>query len=240
MIEVRHLSKSFGPVAAVRDLSFDAPDRTITGFLGANGAGKTTTLKAIAGVLQPDAGTVQVGARNGGEKVHSPLGVLLDHHGLYPRLTTREHLAFFGRLRGLTGSALADRVEEILVMLGLTEIADRRTSGFSQGERMKVSLGCAIVHAPGHLLLDEPTNGLDVPTVRAFRALLKQLRDSGTCILFSSHVLSEIEGLCDRVVIIARGMLVAEGSLEDVRRRAEVAGLEDAFVKLTAVAGGSV
>jgi sodium transport system ATP-binding protein len=235
MIQVRHLTKSFGAVTAVSYLSFDAPDGAITGFLGANGAGKTTTLRAIAGVLKPDTGTILVGdPLSDPSTVRTHLGALFDHHGLYPRLTAREHLWYFGRLRGLGGPGLRDRVDGLVSTLGLTGIADRRTSGFSQGERLKVSLACALIHAPRHLLLDEPTNGLDVPTVRALRTLLKTLRDSGTCILFSSHVLSEIEGLCDRIVIIARGKAVAEGTLDDVRSRAETEGLEDAFVKLTA------
>jgi sodium transport system ATP-binding protein len=234
MIQVRQLTKSFGSVTAVSHLSFDAPDGVITGFLGANGAGKTTTLRTIAGVLKPDAGTIGIG---GSERnrlgPHRSLGALLDHHGLYGRLTAREHFIFFGRLRGLAGALLTDRVEQILSTLRLTSVADRRTSGFSQGERMKVALGCALIHQPAHLLLDEPTNGLDVPTVRALRLLLKELKDSGVCILLSSHVLSEIEGLCDRVVIIANGRVVAEGTVDEVRDRVNAAGLEDAFVQLT-------
>jgi sodium transport system ATP-binding protein len=235
MIHVRQLTKSFGAITAVSHLSFDAPDGAITGFLGVNGAGKTTTLRTIAGVLKPDAGTIRVGgAEPHSLGAHQSLGALLDHHGLYGRLTAREHFTFFGRLRGLAGSYLADRVQQILATLRLTAVADRRTSGFSQGERMKVALGCALLHQPSHLLLDEPTNGLDVPSVRALRLLLKELRDSGVCILFSSHVLSEIEGLCDRVVIVAHGRAVAEGTVDEVRDRADAAGLEDAFVTLTA------
>jgi sodium transport system ATP-binding protein len=234
MIQVRQLTKSFGSVTAVSQLSFDAPDGEITGFLGANGAGKTTTLRTIAGVLKPDAGTICIGGPEpSAPGPHQSLGALLDHHGLYGRLTAREHLTFFGRLRGLAGAHLTDRIAEILSTLRLASIADRRTSGFSQGERMKVALGCALIHQPAHLLLDEPTNGLDVPTVRALRLWLKELRARGICILFSSHVLSEIEGLCDRVVIVSRGRVVAEGTVDEVRDRADAAGLEDAFVKLT-------
>ena len=229
MIHVRQLTKSFGSITAVSDLSFDAPDGAITGFLGANGAGKTTTLRAIAGVLKPDAGTLRIEPR-------PSLGALLDQHGLYGRLTAREHLIFFGRLRGLAGRHLTDRVAQTVDMLRLTTIADRQTSGFSQGERMKVALGCALVHEPAHLVLDEPTNGLDVPTVRALRLLLRELRDRGVCILFSSHVLSEIEGLCDRVVIIATGRVVAQGTVDDVRDCVDAVGLEDAFVRLTTAA----
>jgi sodium transport system ATP-binding protein len=236
MIQVRQLSKSFGRVAAVRNLSFDVPDGGITGLLGSNGAGKTTTLRMISGVMNPDAGTIRL---NGVSTSDDPrgarhsLGALLDHQGLYPRLTGREHLAYFGRLRAVSPRILKDRVEHAVVALGLTSIADRRVGGFSQGERMKVSLGCAMIHEPSHLLLDEPTNGLDVPAMRALRTWLKTRRASGTCILFSSHVLSEIEELCDRVVIVADGAVAAEGTLEDIRRQADSKTLEDAFVALT-------
>jgi len=161
------------------------------------------------------------------------VGALLDHQGLYARLTGREHLAYFGRLRGLSAAILRNRVEKVLSTLGLIAIADRPVGGFSQGERMKVSLGCALIHEPTHLLLDEPTNGLDVPAVRALRLLLKELRDKGTCIIFSSHVLGEIEELCDRVVILAKGALAAEGRLEDVRNQIDGGTLEDAFLTLT-------
>jgi sodium transport system ATP-binding protein len=238
MIQVRQLYKSFGSTTAVRHLSFDAPDAAITGFLGANGAGKTTTLRAIAGVLKSDAGAILIGRQaRSGLVAGATLGALLDHHGLYDRLTVREHLLYFGRLRSVAARDLARRVENMLSTLGLAAVADRRTSGLSQGERMKTSLGCALIHEPGHVLLDEPTNGLDVPTVRALRVLLKDLRDRGTCILLSSHVLGEIEGLCDRVVIIAKGCLVADGAVDEVRARADAAGLEEAFVKLTGSAG---
>jgi sodium transport system ATP-binding protein len=239
MIQVRHLGKSFGRVTAVEGLSFDAPDGAITGLLGANGAGKTTTLRMISGVLSPNAGTIQLGTpcpRGDAVMARQRLGAFLDDHGLYPRLTAREHLAYFGRLRGMSGTFLEDRVSHVLSTLNLTTVADRRASGFSQGERMKVSLGCAMIHAPSHLLLDEPTNGLDVPTVRALRLWLTQWRDQGTCILLSSHILSEIEELCDRVVIVARGTVVTEGTLEQVRAQAEVEALEDAFVKITSAA----
>jgi len=236
MIHVRQLSKSFGRVAAVRNLSFDVPDGVITGLLGANGAGKTTTLRMISGVMNPDAGVIRLTGAAAGDDPRDGrrrLGALLDHQGLYPRLTGREHLAYFGRLRGVSRRFLSDRVEQVVGALGLTAIADRRVGGFSQGERMKVSLGCAIIHEPTHLLLDEPTNGLDVPAVRALRTWLKTRRTNGTCILFSSHVLSEIEALCDRVIIVTGGAAVAEGTLEEICRHAGRDRLEDAFVALT-------
>jgi sodium transport system ATP-binding protein len=225
MIQVQDLSKSFDNRPVVRSLSFQACDGAITGLLGANGAGKTTTLRMICGVLQPDSGSVTVDC--------AATGALLDHMGIYPRLTVRENLAYFGMLRGMPPALLAERMSHVLAALGLEAIADRRTARFSQGERMKTALGRAILHAPKNLLLDEPTNGLDVPTVRSLRDLLRRLRDAGACVLFSSHVLEEVRALCDQVVIVDHGCLVAEGSPADLCRQTGSASLEDAFVKLT-------
>jgi sodium transport system ATP-binding protein len=236
MIQVRQLRKSFDGVEAVRNLSFDAPDGAITGLLGPNGAGKTTTLRMLTGVLRPSSGTIRIGGSSFHEDAagaRQRLGALLDDHGLYARLTAREHLVYFGRLRGLARESMADRAGQVLSTLGLTALADRRVGGFSQGERMKVSLGCALIHEPGHVLLDEPTNGLDVPSVRALRQVLKRLRDRGSCIIFSSHVLSEVEELCDRVVVLAGGTVTAQGTLNDVREQTRSETLEDAFVALT-------
>lgn len=236
MIQVRHLSKSFDRVAAVRDVSFDAPDGAITGLLGRNGAGKTTTLRMLSGLLRPGRGTVRidgVALADNQRLAREEVGALLDHQGLYARLSAREHLAYFGRLRGLTSTALAQRVSDVLATLGLEPIADRRAGGFSQGERTKVALGCAMIHQPRHLLLDEATNGLDIPTVRSVRQLLKQLRDRGTCIVFSSHVIGDVQDLCDRLVFVANGAVVAEGTPDEVQRRAGTETLEDAFVRLT-------
>jgi len=225
MIQVQNLTKRFGIRAVVNDLSFTAADGSITGLLGANGAGKTTTLRMICGVLQPDGGTVAVDRRR--------LGALLDQTGIYSRLTVRENLAYFGELRGIPSAELAERVSQVIATLGLGAIADRRTAGFSQGERMKTALGRILLHGPRSLILDEPTNGLDVPTVRSLRDLLRRLRDDGVCIVFSSHVLDEVRALCDRVVVIDRGRLVAEGTGEALCRDTGSATLEDAFVKLT-------
>src|SRR5579871_6300064 len=154
MIHVNELSKSFGGRPVVRDLTFAARDGCITGLLGANGAGKSTTLRMICGLLRAD---------SGGVTVEGSLGALLDHAGIYPRLTARENLAYFGELRGMAPRDLAERIERVIETLGLGPIADRRTAGFSMGERMKTALGRAILHGPQNLLLDEPTNGLDVP-----------------------------------------------------------------------------
>ena len=236
MIKVQNLAKSFQERPAVRDLSFDAPDGAITGLLGANGAGKSTTLRMICGVLQPDSGSIAIddaAAKTGVLARQQRLGALLDHTGIYSRLTVRENLLYFGRLRGMPPHLLRARAESVISILRLERIADRRTAGFSQGERMKTALARALLHSPRNLLLDEPTNGLDVPTIRSLRDLLKRLRESGTCILYSSHALDEVRALCDNVVILSHGSLIARGSPADLCVQTDTASLEDAFVKLT-------
>jgi len=236
MIEVHHLQKQFGAVAALRDVSFLAPDGAITGLVGANGAGKSTTLRTICGVLKPGGGQVRV---DGISPADDPLalqrrvGGLLDHAGLYSRLTPRETLAFSGRLHGIPRRRLGERVEEVIAFLGMQSVADRPTLGFSQGERMKTALGRALIHAPRNLVLDEPTNGLYVPSVRSLRLLLRRMRDAGACIVFSSHVLDQVRELCDRIVIVAHGRVVAEGATGELCGRAGVATLEDAFMAFT-------
>ena len=225
MIEVQNLRKRYGAVEAVRGLSFTAGNGAITGLLGPNGAGKTSTLKMIASVLKPTGGSVH--------SDEPSVGALLDHTGLYPRLTARENLTYFGELRGIPAAQLRDRVGHVLSTLGLEPVADRRTAGFSQGERMKTALGRVLIHSPKNLLLDEPTNGLDVPTIRALRLLLQKLRDDGTCIVFSSHVLEEVRLLCDHIVIVSHGRVAAQGSADELCTSSGSASLEDAFMKLT-------
>lgn len=236
MIQVQNLGKSFDHRPVLRNLSFEAPDGCITGLLGANGAGKTTTLRMICGVLKPETGAILVDdlpAAAGPLARQHRTGALLDHMGIYPRLTVRENLLYFGRLRGLRPASLAQRVDEVLSILGLESIAARRTAGFSQGERMKTALGRALLHSPRNLLLDEPTNGLDIPTVRSLRDLLKRLRAAGVCILFSSHVIDEVRALCDRVVILSGGSVAASGSPAELCSRTGTTSLEDAYVRLT-------
>jgi sodium transport system ATP-binding protein len=236
MIEVRNLKKTFGAVTALRDVSFLAPDGAITGLLGSNGAGKSTTLRTICGVLKPGGGEVLVdGIAPGADPLalQRRVGGLLDHAGLYGRLTPRETFTFSGRLHGIPPDRLRDRVDEVIALLGMQSVADRPTAGFSQGERMKTALGRALIHAPRNLLLDEPTSGLDIPSVRSLRLLLQRTRDAGSCILFSSHVLEEVLALCDRVVIVARGRVVAQGTPAELCGRAGAATLEDAYVAFT-------
>lgn len=236
MIKLEKLRKSFNGRPVLRDLSFAAPDGEITGLLGVNGAGKTTTLRTICGVLQPESGSVTIDdetGETGSPQMQQSIGALLDHIGLYARLTVRENLEYFGRLRGISGQALSSGIDRVISILGLEAVADRPTAGFSQGERMKTALGRAILHSPKNLLLDEPTNGLDILTIRSLRELLKRLRDEGTCVIFSSHVLEEVRALCDTVVVISDGRIAGQGSAAELCSQTSTGCLEDAFVQLT-------
>ena len=235
MIQVTGLAKRFGTVEAVRDVSFTAPDGRITGLLGPNGAGKSTTLRLLYGALSPDRGEARVdGLLAGPEHTEArrQLGVLPHGAGLYPHLTARENIRYFGELHGMSGAALDKRVDELVAMLELGEAANRKTQGFSQGQKVKVGIARALVHSPRNLILDEPTNGLDVMAIRSLREVLRGLRAAGHCILFSSHVMQEVAALCDEVVIIADGRVIASGTPEQLREQAGTTTLEDAFVKL--------
>jgi sodium transport system ATP-binding protein len=235
MIEVRNLHKRFGAVTAVEDVSFSAADGVVTGLLGPNGAGKTTTLRMLYTLIKPDRGTARIDGMDVAERpmdVRRAIGVLPDSRGLYPRLTAREHARYAGELHGLSGATLEKRVDELIELLDMKDIANRRAEGFSQGERMKVSLARALVHGPRNVLLDEPTNGLDVMSTRAVRTLIRRLREQGHCVLFSSHVMQEVAALCDRIVVIARGRVVADGTPGELRARTGKEGLEEAFVSI--------
>jgi sodium transport system ATP-binding protein len=244
MIRVDSLSKSFGrhgEVHAVRDVSFTAPDGQITGLLGPNGAGKTTLLRMLATLIVPDQGSASVGARDvvrDRYAVREGIGVLSDARGLYPRLTARENIRYYGTLHGIKGAELDARVATLLHALGLDALADRRTQGFSQGEKMKVAIARALVHDPATILLDEPTNGLDIMSVRALREQLRRLRDEGKCLLFSSHVMQEVAALCDRIVILGEGRVVAAGTAAELIAWSGAASLEDAFVTLLGTGEG--
>lgn len=233
MIQVTHLRKTFGSVVAVDDVSFEAPDGKITGLLGPNGAGKTTTLRVIYSLLQPDQGTILVDGLDTRERsveVRRLIGALPDNQGLYPRLTSRENIRYFGRLHGLEGKDLEDSIDQMLDLLDMREIENRRTEGFSAGQRVKVAIARALVQQPPNVLLDEPTSGLDVMSTRAMRGFIRQLRDQGRCVVFSSHVMQEVSALCDNIVIINRGRVVASGAPEDLLAQTGQSNLEDAFV----------
>jgi sodium transport system ATP-binding protein len=241
VIRVAHLAKRFGPVQAVDNVAFEAGDGAITGLLGPNGAGKTTTLRMLYGVMKPDGGEIQVDDVDAiafPQTAQSHLGVLPDGFGLYPRLTAREHIHYFGELHGISGTPLRKRAEELIQLLDMERIADRRTGGFSHGERTKVALARALVHNPRNVLLDEPTNGLDVMSTRAVRTIVRRLRASGHCILFSSHVMQEVSALCDSVVVIAAGHVVATGTTDELRAMTGRDTLEDAFVALASPPAG--
>lgn len=233
MIKVDGIHKSFGKVRAVRGVSFDAPDGKITGLLGPNGAGKSTTLRILYTVLQPDEGTAVI---DGVDVVSDKLGArqrigALPHgSGLYPHLTARENIAYFARLCGIDKPEVDGRVEEIIRLLEIEDFAERRTKGFSQGQRTKVSLARALVHDPQNILLDEPSNGLDVMATRSLRQLILKLKDQGRCVLFSSHVMQEVAALCDDICIIANGQVAIDDSIDGIRERTGCDDLEEAFV----------
>lgn len=235
MIEADKLHKRFGDVVAVEEVSFTAADGQVTGLLGPNGAGKTTTLRMLYTLTRPDRGTARVDGISVTERpfeVRRHLGVLPDARGIYTRLTPREHIAYSGALHGMTDADIQQRAEELIELLDLRAVADRRTEGFSQGERMKVALARALVHRPKNVMLDEPTNGLDVMSTRAVRELIRRLKASGHCILFSSHVMQEVAALCDRIVVIAKGRVVIDGTPDEVRAKTGKESLEEAFVSV--------
>lgn len=240
MIRTQNLKKHFGSVLAVQDVSFSAADGTVTGLLGPNGAGKTTSLRMIYGLVKPDSGRIEV---DGHDAVANPLaaqaclGVLPDQSGLYPRLTPREHIRYFANLQGITGDELERRMQTWLDLLDLKAMADRRVGGFSHGERTKVAMARALIHNPQNVVLDEPTNGLDVVSTRTVREVIRRLKAENRCVLFSSHVMQEVSALCDRIVVIARGRVVAEGTAEELLATTGKTSLEDAFVTLVGPQG---
>jgi len=235
MIEAARLSKRFGAVEAVREVSLRAANGSITGLLGPNGAGKSTTLRMMYGVLTPDSGNARIdGLDILGETstARAHLGVLPHAAGLYGNLTARENIEYFGSLHGLTREKLAERTADLTARLGMEGFIDRRAKGFSQGQRIKVALARALVHEPANLILDEPTNGLDVMAIRNLREILRELRSQGRCIVFSSHVMQEVAALCDHVIVIGRGRVLADASLEEIRGRNGAATLEEAFLEI--------
>jgi sodium transport system ATP-binding protein len=234
MITVDDIYKSFGRVRALRGVSFHAPDGKITGLLGPNGAGKSTTLRVLYTVLKPDQGSASI---DGADVVADSLrarqrvGALPHGAGLYPYLTARENIAYYAKLCGLDKHNLEERVAGIIDLLEIGDFADRRSKGFSRGQRTKVSLARALVHNPQNVVLDEPSNGLDVMATRSLRDLILKLRDDGRCVLFSSHVMQEVAALCDDIVIIADGKVAVDDSADGIRRRTGCGDLEDAFVR---------
>ena len=244
MIEVQQLAKRFTQgrgakqrvVQAVVDVSWRAADGRITGLLGANGAGKTTTLRMVAALITPDSGRITVDGLDVATQPRLTLarmGVLSDARGLYPRLTARENIVYYGQLHGMERAAAHQRTDELAQLLSMRDLLERRVDGFSQGERMKTALARALVHDPANIVLDEPTNGLDVLATRALRETLRRLRDEqGKCIVFSTHIMQEVEHLCDEVVVVAHGRNVAQGSVPGLLAQTGETDFEEAFVAL--------
>lgn len=235
MIRVQQISKSFGETKAVDNLSFTAQDGEILALLGPNGAGKSTTMRMISGLIAPEQGSVHIDefeVRAQRKQATMQLGLLPDGAGLYPRLSARENITYFAQLCGYKEKEAKSRADAIIQDLGLQALANRQTQGFSQGERMKVALGRALVHEPQNLVLDEPTNGLDVMSTRAMRKRLMQLKAKGRCLIVSSHIMQEIAAISDRIVVIAQGKVVAQGTLDALCEQAKSRDLEEAFVRL--------
>ena len=234
MIRVDGIYKSFGKVRAVSGVSFEAPNGKVTGLLGPNGAGKSTTLRVLYTVLKPDEGSATI---DGIDVVGDPLsarqriGALPHGAGLYPQLSARENIAYFARLCGIDKAEVDDRIDEIVRLLEIDSFAERRTKGFSQGQRTKVALARALVHDPQNIILDEPSNGLDVMATRSLRELILKLKDTGRCVLFSSHIMQEVAALCDDICIIANGKVAIDDSIDGIRARTGCEDLEDAFVQ---------
>ena len=241
MIEAAALCKRFGQIDAVNQVSFAARDGEITGLLGPNGAGKSTCLRMMYGVLTPDSGSARINGidilgETSAARAH--LGVLPHAAGLYNNLTARENIDYFGSLHGMGGERLRQRTAELARALGMESFIDRRVKGFSQGQRIKVALARALVHDPGNLILDEPTNGLDVMAIRSLREMLRALKAEGRCILFSSHVMQEVAALCDRVVIIGHGRVLADATPQAIRDQSGAQTLEEAFLHVLGDAEG--
>ena len=242
MIVAEHLRKTFPgrgkdktPVIAVDDVGFTARDGEITGLLGPNGAGKTTTLRMLYTLMAPESGRVLVDGVDVAAdpaQVRHRLGVLPDARGVYKRLTARENIAYFGKLHGLDAATIASRTARLAQALQMEDVLDRGTEGFSQGQRTKTAIARALVHDPRNVILDEPTNGLDVMTTRGLRGFLRELRAEGRCVIFSSHIMQEVAALCDRIVVIAQGRVVAQGTPDELRAATGQDNLEDAFVQL--------
>ena len=235
MIVVKNLRKSFGDVKAVNGVSFEARDGEITGLLGPNGAGKTTTLRMLYSLLPPDEGEIRIDGMDPGRdamEIKRTLGVVPDNRGLYSRLTARENISYYGELHGMGKKSIQERIEDLILTLDMGDFIDRRTEGFSQGQRVKVAIARAMVHEPQTVLMDEPSNGLDVMSTRALRDYVRGLKEAGHSVVLSTHIMQEVAALCDHIVIIANGVVAADGTAAELLRRSGCDSLEDAFVKL--------
>ena len=235
MITVENLHKSFGKVKAVKGISFTVHDGEITGLLGPNGAGKTTTLRMLYSLLPPDQGKILIDGLDPtthAMAIKRTLGVVPDSRGLYTRMSARENIAYYGKLHGMGRRDIDQRIAELVETLDMDDFIDRRAEGFSQGQRVKVAIARAMVHQPQTVLLDEPSNGLDVMSTRALRRYILDLKHAGHSVVLSTHIMQEVAALCDRIIIIADGLIAADGTAPKLLARSGCETLEDAFVKL--------
>jgi len=235
MITVEAISKSFGSVKAVKEVTFTAPDSQVTALLGANGAGKTTSLRIIYSLITPDSGKVLIDGIDPSkqpEQARKLLGILPDTRGLYKRLTARENIQYFGQLHGMSDKDIKSRTDSLVKDLRMEDFIDRKTDGFSQGQRVKVAIARALVHDPQNIILDEPTNGLDVMSTRGVRSFLQKEKQRGKCILFSSHVMQEVAAVSDEILIVNDGIICASGSESELKEQTGKDSLEDAFVHI--------
>ena len=235
MIKVNNLHKSFGKVKAVRGISFEVRDGEITGLLGPNGAGKTTTLRMLYSLLPPDEGEIRIDGLDptrDAMAIKQTLGVVPDSRGLYTRMSARENISYYGKLHGMSARDISSRIEELVETLDMADFIERRTEGFSQGQRVKVAIARAMVHRPQTVLLDEPSNGLDVMSTRALRRYILSLKEAGHSVILSTHIMQEVAALCDRIIIIANGQIAADGSAQELLEKSGCDSLEDAFVHL--------
>jgi sodium transport system ATP-binding protein len=235
MIKVTNLYKSFGKVEAVKGISFEVRDGEITGLLGPNGAGKTTTLRMLYSLLPPDKGEIRIDGLDptrDAMAIKRTLGVVPDSRGLYTRMTARENIVYYAQLHGMSRKDTGSRIEELVETLDMADFIDRRTDGFSQGQRVKVAIARAMVHKPQTVMLDEPSNGLDVMSTRALRRYILDLKNAGHSVILSTHIMQEVAALCDRIIIIADGQIAADGTARELLQKSGSDTLEDAFVRL--------
>ena len=235
MIKVTNLYKSFGKVEAVKGISFEVRDGEITGLLGPNGAGKTTTLRMLYSLLPPDKGEIRIDGLDptrDAMAIKRTLGVVPDSRGLYTRMSARENIAYYGELHGMSNKDIKSRIEKLVETLDMSDFIDRRTEGFSQGQRVKVAIARAMIHKPQTVMLDEPSNGLDVMSTRALRRYVLDLKNAGHSVILSTHIMQEVAALCDRIVIIANGQIAADGTADELLEQSGCSSLEDAFVRL--------
>jgi sodium transport system ATP-binding protein len=235
LIEVTSLSKLFDKVKAVDDMTFTCEAGKVFGLLGSNGAGKTTTLRMLSTILKPTGGSAQImgyDLAKESDKVRGVIGVLTGDAGLYNRLTPEEIIRYFGRLYGMADQQINLRMEEFFELLDMNEYRKRRTEGFSKGMKQKVNIVRSIIHDPPVMLFDEPTAGLDVMSARTIIKMVKYCREQGKCIIYSTHIMSEVEKVCDEIAVIHQGRILATGHKDAILKQTGEIDLEDAFVKL--------